>query len=331
MKKNIVGVLAISSLALVGCLFDSEEESSGNTEKIVYSESPSTINSTGSQDFELDEESGTYLILSQWEAESCDSTGAFVKEVELDSNVNHYEVKDGKLLLWGEHSCFADELTGSGTILQGSWTLSKGSKEVAIPGGAKFPEYCEGEEADVYSGEVTLKFSNSKLSYVSSYETCWAEEELEWEQERIEMEYSENKNVEAIGCNQLKFTKKDGKVYTETMVSLEFENYTRVSNISYNDKTCEKALPSYSNALNEQICKEAYQAWESDENAYGDFYYYGYLPENEYEKANDEFQKCLVAIGLEDEDQITTYDRKLKRLNKPQASENTQRKAPWKM
>jgi hypothetical protein len=324
MNKFNFGLVTVSALALIGCIFDGGEESSSNTssnsEHIKYTAEPTLITYNASLDISIDKKNDLFVGTKEEEYnERCDSTGNLKTTQETDIDTSYYQIKNGELLTWDNNDCFASIFKGSSQELKGTWSASIGDIQQKIPDdNFVFDEDCKTDKPDTLKFTMTVNFSESKLTYNATRETCWAEEEVEDEMRDIESEYSDFLAVKAIGCNQIEYTLKNGKKFIETKV-LSSKTEGRISKTTYNNKECTLNLPPFT-ALTDKICSEAYQAWTQDEESSGEFSYYQYLPENGRDKARKEYRQCLVDIELEDKNSSASTN--LNPLTKGQFSRN---------
>lgn len=134
---------------------------------------------TGTVDvLSIDRQAGT--ISTRSTATECRSDGT--AQTHTETHLDHFAVKDGKLVLWNESDCDATTLTGTSPDIVGTWKGTGIEMESAIPAEYR-PASCPAEIVPDTSGlgmfsslSATYQVSETKLVITATGTLCLADQ-----------------------------------------------------------------------------------------------------------------------------------------------------------
>jgi hypothetical protein len=151
-----------------------------------------------------------------------------------DTSVDHYAIKDGKLILWDEEDCTATTLAGTSADIVGTWKGNGIEMESAIPAEYR-PDICpatlpvDSSDLDMFSdAAVTYKISEHRIEFTGTGTFCMGEQ--------MAAEMLDNGfTLESKSCNDVVLKDPAGKpMVVKTSLA---KNRMSVS-MTYKGKTC---------------------------------------------------------------------------------------------
>ncbi|MDC3249993.1 hypothetical protein OAU52_00030 [bacterium] len=298
---------SISSIELSSSFISS---SSSHVDNNQYNSDFSTILTGTSYNLEINKETNQFTRSREIDYEGnynlCDSLGNLIKNTE--EITRNYKVKEEQLIIWSEGSCYATSYKGNSTELLGTWTLSIGTPMIKVPDeNHKVDDYCQDIEAPKSEFSSKLIITENQIIIEENHPYCYAERTVD-EFLMFNDPHSEINSMKAIDCNQIEYTQKDGKVFSETFISSDFLTSETNSKLNYDGKVCNLTLHPKTQ-LTQEMCSLAYKRWEEnqkekDEDTSPTRFIYQYYDYENYPERNlliEEYKECLINIGLNDE------------------------------
>lgn len=151
-----------------------------------------------------------------------------------DTSVDHYAIKDGKLILWDEEDCTATTLAGSSTDIVGTWKGNGIEMESAIPAEYR-PAACpatlpvDSSDMDMFSdAAITYTISEHRIEFTGTGTFCMGEE--------MAGEMLENGlTLVSKSCNDVVLEDPEGK---RMVVKTSMAGNRMSVSMTYNGKTC---------------------------------------------------------------------------------------------